>query len=42
VRSNTCVLSSGSLLAEVMVANAPTEEEHQHGTGMPDMGDMGM
>jgi len=30
------------LTTEVMVAEAPKEEEHKHGAGMPDMGDMGM
>ncbi len=29
------------LTTEVMVAEAPKEEEHKHGGGMPDMGGMG-
>jgi chaperonin GroEL len=29
------------LTTEVMVAEAPKDEEHKHGGGMPDMGDMG-
>ena len=29
------------LTTEVMVAEAPKDDEHKHGGGMPDMGDMG-